>query len=332
MDLPKISFIIPTLNAAGILPHCLRAIRAQDYPADRVEIVIADGGSTDDTRALAGKFGALVLDNPQRVAESGKRVALEKISGEYVVFVDADNELTHPDFLRLAVLGLQKNPQALGVESYYPAAPGMNSLCAFLTQTLHISDPISWLMSVSPVPLGVEGEVEHWTFPAGSFAYPLGANGFVYRKTDLDAMRASADFEDTRVALQLALSGKKEWLRLSRRGVHHHLVKGLADFIKKRRRQTYHFLSLRHKTGISWTQMKPRASAPLACIYCATVVGPVYHTLIGLTRDRDWRWLWHPIASFASVLGLTWGVLTYYTAARTADSEASLQPVQKLPK
>jgi glycosyltransferase involved in cell wall biosynthesis len=329
--LPKVSFIIPTLNAAGVLGACLQAIRSQDYPADRIEIIVADGGSTDQTRQLAASFGARVVDNPYRVAESGKRVALASAQGELIVFTDADNELSSRDFVRLAVQAMQAQPQALGLESYYPAAPGMNSFCAYLTETLHISDPVTWMMCVNPVCLGKTAEgVERWTFPAGSLAYPLGANGFVFRKRDLESIGALEHFEDTHAALQLARAGRTEWLRLTGRGVHHHVVGGLADFLKKRRRQTYHFLSLKHKSDLSWTTMKPLMPGWAACLLCGTVAVPAWQALRGLIRTGDPRWLWHPLASLVSVTGVAWGALTFLLAKKGADTEASLQPVQKI--
>src|SRR6267154_733946 len=150
--LPRVTFIIPVLNAAGILENCLQSIRRQDYPPEKVEIVLADGGSTDGTQAIGGKYDAKVIDDRvSRHMEDSKKVALAQAGGEYIVFVDADNELTHPDYVRLAVQALQKNPQALGVEGYYLPSAKMTSLCAYLTQRLHISDPICWLMSVNPV-------------------------------------------------------------------------------------------------------------------------------------------------------------------------------------
>jgi len=328
--LPWISVVIPTLNAAGVLDYCLRSIVAQDYPRDRIEILVADGRSSDNTRALATQFGAVVLDNPHRIAEQGKRVALGVAKGEYVVFADADNEFSHPDFFRLAVAALQQQPRALGVESYYPTSPRMGSFCRYLTGTLHIGDPIAWLMSVNPVLLGMAADVERWGFPNGRLAYPLGANGFVYRRSDLDAVGAGAAFEDTQVALKLAFSGKQEWIRLKGRGVYHYLVKGLWDFTRKRRRQTYHFLSLRGKVGLSWTSQQPQTSPLLACLYCATVIGPLYHTLRGLIVTKDFYWLWHPVACVASLVGLGWGVVTYLTSPKTADAEARLQPVQRI--
>ena len=328
-DAPRVSFIIPVLNSANILGNCLRSIRQQDYPEQLIEILVADGGSVDDTVALARTFNARTMNNPERVAESGKRVALAAATGQYIVFLDSDNELSSRDFVRLAVRALAANPQALGVESYYPAARGMNSFCAYLTQTLHISDPVTWMMCVNPRRVGSSDGVERWTFPEGSLAYPLGANGFVFRRTDLASIGATEFFEDTHVALRLAQNGQREWLRLTGRGVHHYVVRGLLDFLKKRRRQTYHFLSLKRNSDLSWTRMNPRMPGWVACLLCATLVVPLAQTLRGLARTGDIRWLWHPLASFLSVLGVAWGILTHVFTKRTAEAEASLQPVQR---
>jgi glycosyltransferase involved in cell wall biosynthesis len=330
-SLPKVSCVIPTLNAGKILGNCLRSIRAQDYPQAQIEIIVADGGSTDETLDLAKQYDAIVIANPRRIAEAGKQEAMKLITGEYVVFADADNEIASTDFIRLAVLALTANPDALGLESYYLASPRMSSFCVYLTQTMHIGDPVAWMVSVTPRLIGTIGEVECWTFPAGSLAFPLGANGFVYRRKTLMLARPEEDFEDTHVALRIAKTGRTTWLRLRGRGVHHYLVSGLRDFVRKRRRQTYHFLSLRGRPkGESWTDMKPSVPPLVGVLYCATVVGPVCHTVYGIARTRDWHWLWHPVACLASVLGLAWGVATFKLGPRTADAEASLQPKQTI--
>ncbi|MBI1839394.1 MAG: glycosyltransferase [Verrucomicrobia bacterium] len=327
---PKVSFLIPTLNAAGILEACLLSIRKQDYPADRVEIVVADGGSSDDTRALATRHGALVLNNPRRGYDSGKCVAFAGSSGEFVIFVDADNEIVHPDFTRRAVVALQQNPQALGLESYYFGSPRMGSFCVYLSALLHISDPVAWMMSVNPVRIAESDGVERWTFPNGRLAFPMGANGFVFRRSDLAHLTADDLFEDCTVVLELAQKGKAEWLRIQGQGVHHYVVGGLGDFVRKRRRQTFHFLAHRREKRVSWTQFGATVPGWLACVYCASVVGPLYHTLRGLLRTRRAGWLWHPIACGLSVVGISWGVLTYVFLGRDQSAESKLQPKQKL--
>src|SRR5205809_4292262 len=100
-EFPKVSVIMPTLNAAAILENCLASIVAQTYPRDRYEIILADAFSKDATRGIAAKYGALVIDDPGNNMEEGKRLALAHVTGQYLVFVDADNEFTHPDYLEL---------------------------------------------------------------------------------------------------------------------------------------------------------------------------------------------------------------------------------------
>jgi glycosyltransferase involved in cell wall biosynthesis len=331
-NLPRVSFIIPTLNAEAILENCLASIARQNYPREKIEIILADAHSTDRTREIGKKFGALILDDNGKNMEEGKRLALGRATGEFIVFVDADNEITHADYLDLAVQGLQKNPQALGVESYYLPSPKMSSFCAYLTALLHISDPICWLMSANPRLVASDGEVERWVLPEGTFSYPLGANGFVYRHADLKSVAANEKFQDTHVAMFLMKNGQREWLRLRGRGVHHYYIQTLWKFVQKRRRATVHFLRVQQEMPVNWMKEKPPVPLWLAAVYCVTFFGPLWHTVRGIFRDRDARWLWHLLASPASVLGNAWGVLTYQQRGQDKKLIAELQVKQELKK
>lgn len=322
---------MPTLNASALLENCLQAIARQTYPRERYEILLADGGSKDGTQEMGRKFGAIVIDDrASRNMEESKRVALGRAKGEFILFVDADNELTHSDYLKLAVEALSANRQALGVEANYPPSSKMTSLCAYLTHLLHISDPLCWLMAVNPLLVARDGEVERWTLPEGSYSYPLGANGFLFRKADLDAVKADEKFQDTHVAMFLMRAGKREWLRIRGRGVHHYYITTLWNFVQKRRRATVHFLRVQESMPVNWMKEKPPVPLWLAGVYCVTFVGPVWHTVRGLVRDHDVRWLWHVPASLGSVLGAAWGVLTYRMNRHDTKLVANLKPPQQL--
>jgi hypothetical protein len=156
-----------------------------------------------------------------------------------------------------------------------------------------------------------EGETERWALPGNSHAYPLGANGFVYRRADLQSVQANEKFQDTHVALFLMKNGQREWLRIRGRGVHHYYIQTLWKFVQKRRRATVHFLCVQEEMPVNWMREKPPVPLWLAALYCVTFFGPLWHTLRGLVRDRDARWLWHPLACPASILGNAWGVWTY---------------------
>ena len=331
-NLPRISFIMPTLNAEALLDNVLASIVRQTYPREKMELILADAHSTDRTRDIAKKYGAVVLDDDGKNMEEGKRLALRHATGEYIVFVDADNEITHPDYIELAVKALAANPQALGVESYYLPSPKMTSFCAYLTARLHISDPIAWLMSANPRLVAREGETERWTLPNNTFAYPLGANGFVFRRADLQAVQANEKFQDTHVALFLMKTGKREWLRIRGRGVHHYYIQTLWKFVQKRRRATVHFLRVQAEMPVNWMKEKPPVPLWLAAVYCVTFFGPAWHTVLGIFRDRDARWLWHLPACLGSVLGNAWGVLTYQQRGQDKKLIAELQVKQELKK
>jgi glycosyltransferase involved in cell wall biosynthesis len=329
-NLPRVSFIIPTLNVEPILENCLASIARQDYPPANIEIIMADAHSQDRTREIGKKFGALILDDNGKNMEEGKRLALRHATGEYIVFLDSDNEFTHPDYLGLAIQALATNPQALGVESYYLASPKMSSFCAYLTARLHISDPICWLMSANPQLVARDGEVEHWRLPDGTYSYPLGANGFVYRRADLQSVQADEKFQDTHVAMFLMKNGRREWLRLRGRGVHHYFIQTLWKFVQKRRRAVVHFLRVQQEMPVNWMKENPPVPLWLATVYCVTFVGPLWHTLRGIVRDRDARWLWHVPACLGSVLGNTWGVVTYKRRGQDKALIADLHVKQTL--
>ncbi len=120
---PLVSFIVPTLNASHTLPRCLAAIREQDYPQDRVEIIIADAYSVDDTRQIAERYNARVIDNPEILHEPGKTFATRQAQGELIFYTDADNIVATRDWLRLMVTPYQDEPEVVGLLPQTTAPP-----------------------------------------------------------------------------------------------------------------------------------------------------------------------------------------------------------------
>jgi len=97
---PLISVIIPVYNGEKRLPKCLKSIRKQSYPQEKIEIVIVDDDSQDHTVNIAKEqFGGKIVRNGTHDPERGKSIGIEHAMGENLFFIDDDNILTHRAWL-----------------------------------------------------------------------------------------------------------------------------------------------------------------------------------------------------------------------------------------
>lgn len=106
---PMVSVIVPTKNAAATLGACLASVRAQTYP--KMELLVVDNHSTDGTPAIAANADRVLTVGPERSAQ--RNAGSANARGEYLLFVDADMELT-PNVVDDAVaLALQERVSAI---------------------------------------------------------------------------------------------------------------------------------------------------------------------------------------------------------------------------
>jgi glycosyltransferase involved in cell wall biosynthesis len=105
-----VSVIIPCRNEEGFIAGCLDSILTSEYPPDRMEILVADGRSTDRTRKILGTYAAayrsvVPLDNSQGTTPAGLNVAIRAASGDIIIRMDAHVSYP-PDYIRRLVSGL----------------------------------------------------------------------------------------------------------------------------------------------------------------------------------------------------------------------------------
>ena len=94
-------------NEGPSIEQCLASIAAQDYPSDRLEVLVFDGESTDDSMAIArafvdGRPGWAVRTNPRRIQAAAWNAGILAASGEVVGIVSGHAELG-PGYVRSAV-------------------------------------------------------------------------------------------------------------------------------------------------------------------------------------------------------------------------------------
>ena len=97
---PTLSVVIGVLNARDYIMGCLESLYAQDLPQAAFEVLVVDGGSTDDTVERVGSFvrgtgveNLRVLHNPRRILAAAFNVAIPVCRGRFVAKLDAQGRL-----------------------------------------------------------------------------------------------------------------------------------------------------------------------------------------------------------------------------------------------
>lgn len=111
-SLPPVSILLPVRNEAAFIARSLGAVLAQDYPADRLEILVADGESDDGTpeliRSLPGGERVRIIANPARIQAAGLNLLIGEAHGDVLVRVDG-HTIIAPDYVRACVDALRES-------------------------------------------------------------------------------------------------------------------------------------------------------------------------------------------------------------------------------
>ena len=109
---PFVSVIVPMRNEHRHIERCLSSLAAQDYPRDRFEVIVVDGGSDDGSRELVESMredvpNLRIVDNPGKHTARGLNLGLVSARGEILARVDAHAAVAQ-DFLRESVAALER--------------------------------------------------------------------------------------------------------------------------------------------------------------------------------------------------------------------------------
>ena len=92
-----VSIIIPCRNEEEFIRRCLDSIIAQDYPQEKLEVIVVDGMSDDGTRDILKNYirkhkNIRVLDNPKKITPCALNIGIQNSQGDLIVWMSAHNE------------------------------------------------------------------------------------------------------------------------------------------------------------------------------------------------------------------------------------------------
>jgi succinoglycan biosynthesis protein ExoA len=109
---PTVTIAMPALNEEQYIEACIASVQAQDYPREAIEILVADGRSTDRTRDILARLAAAdprikIIDNPERLQAAGLGHLVKAARGDIIVRMDVHCEYA-PDYVRKCVEVLER--------------------------------------------------------------------------------------------------------------------------------------------------------------------------------------------------------------------------------
>lgn len=88
--LPSISVIIPAYNAEKYIERCLKCITNQNYPKEKMEIIVVDNNSSDNTAHIIKSFDVRYIFNEIKGPSASRNMGITQANGEYIIFTDSD--------------------------------------------------------------------------------------------------------------------------------------------------------------------------------------------------------------------------------------------------
>lgn len=131
----RVSIIIPCFNEEKTIFQLLKGLVDQNFPLNQIEVVIADGQSTDKTREeierfkkTHDQFPIILVENPEKTIPSALNRAIETAQGKYIVRLDAHSK-PDKEYVKNSIAGLEKK---LGdnIGGVWRIRPGSNTWIA----------------------------------------------------------------------------------------------------------------------------------------------------------------------------------------------------------
>lgn len=130
---PAVTIILPMRNEEKWIAACIESILRQDYPRDRMEVLLVDGMSTDRSREIVSEYAQRhpflkLVDNPERIQVTALNAGIRAATGDYVLRMDAHSQYGD-DYVSKCVYYAQKT-RAENVGGPVVTCPGADTLMA----------------------------------------------------------------------------------------------------------------------------------------------------------------------------------------------------------
>lgn len=314
-NLPKVTFSIVTLNEELRLPKCLDAINNQEYPKDKIEILVVDGGSKDSTKEIAKRNGANLLLNKDKLAEPGLKIAYIKAKGDYMIFMAADNIIHDPKWTHKMIKPFLDDPENIVASfSKVDNDPRDNIWNKYINEDAEPFSAFVFGNASHPSKFSKIYPVEKETIDYVIYKYsernfPLIALAqCTMLKAGLDRTEESR-FDDILPIVDL-IKNRKKIAFVKNTGIFHYSFKGYKNFYTKFNKRIYNSIKTNSfKARESNTSKSRKLRKYLFILYGMTIIIPFIESVLLTYKKRQLYMLLHPVCCFTISYLIVYNIL-----------------------
>jgi succinoglycan biosynthesis protein ExoA len=276
--MPLISVIIPCYNEETTIGLLLNAIYVQTAPREDLEVILADGISSDRTLQKIQEFqeahpdlAVRVVDNPKRIIPAALNCALAAAQGEFIVRLDA-HSIPSADYVELCIKALRAD-KGENVGGIWEIRPGKDSWIG------------RSIAAAAAHPFGVGDALYRYTRQAGYVdTVPFGS----FRRSLIDKIgwfdESLLTNEDYEFNTRVRLNGGRVWLDPQIHSVYF-ARRTLGELVKQYWRYGYwkFRMLIRYPTTLRWRQaLPPVFVVSLIALGILSLVWPLARLVFGL--------------------------------------------------
>lgn len=232
--LPKISYCVFTYNEEKKIEDCLRSIFDQNYPKDKLEVILVDDKSTDRTVEIAKKFPVKILYSGKKDGDFSATVGFHHATGEFFNAIGADMRLRGKDWFLKMVEPLIENPDMSAAITKYYSCPKESLVTKYLSLDPFQRDLIYQFFSTNIEDVITEKRGGYYICEYTEDKIPPQSHG-LYR---VDIMRKIIDKEkiwyDMGNLVSLVEKGYRKFAYVPDAGFYHFHADSLTQLVSKR--------------------------------------------------------------------------------------------------
>ncbi len=314
-ELPSITFVVPTLNEEKRIKKCLDSIFLQDYPKDKIKIILIDAGSVDRTREIAAQYNCKIYFNEKKFAEPGMVLGYKKAKSDYVVFMAADNVISEKNWLKKIV-----KPFLYDKKNIY------------LSFSRVINDPKDNVWSrylninTDPFNAFIYGNASHPLLFKHQYSIDIERDNFIIYKFNTKEFPLIAfaqcavlksgiprdkDSEDDDILPVIKIiNNSKKIAFVKNTGIYHYSLNGFKDFVSKFKKRIYVSMKFcNYKKKERFMGFKRKIRKYFWILYSLSIIFPLITAIKFYIKTKDRAVFLHPIACFVQTVLIFYNLL-----------------------